>query len=147
MPRSWGPAGAARSGCDPLRPLGCALFHHFSGFGVEFKERVKHVRLQRNPMIAAFSRCPQVDLVAVETGVQSVAEVSLCFHLLPLLSFAVRHGRWPTLSYLIHHPIKRRMLAREPSGRRGPRYAVKGVAVLVSEPVVDVRALWKKCNH
>jgi len=76
--------------CDPLRPLGRASFHHFGGLGAEFKERVIHVRLQRNPMITALSPCPQVDLVTVETGVEAVAEVGLCFHLLPFKLTAQR---------------------------------------------------------
>jgi hypothetical protein len=44
-------------------------------------------------MITAISRCPQVDLVAVETGVESVAEVGLCFHLLHCPFYCRRSAR------------------------------------------------------
>jgi hypothetical protein len=89
------------------RPLGCASFHQFNGLGVELKERVKHVWLQLNPMITAISPCPQVDLVAVETGVEPVAEVGLCFHLLPLLSSPLRTANG--VIYLLHYSAKSRM--------------------------------------
>jgi hypothetical protein len=105
------------------RPLGCASFHHFNSLGVELKERVKHVWLQLKPMITAISPCPQVDLVAVETGVKPVAEVGLCFHLLPLLSSPLRTANG--VIYLLHPSTKSRMLPdssplpNDRTGRRG----------------------------